>query len=197
MIFPTPTQIERFWSNVDRSCVSGCWPWMGQKDNKGGRRSVQYGRFTFSVGGLSRKVAAHRLAYLVAKGAIPEGLLIRHTCDNGICVNPDHLITGTNWDNHLDAVERGRLCRGSRVRTAKLDEPEVIEIKRGLVAGGLFRELADQYNVHLTTIRQIAIGAAWRHVSVPEFEPKPCWRARGEKVWRNRRRTNLLEEALK
>lgn len=59
-----------------------------------------------SVGNKSR--STHRLAYEAWVGPIPEGMLIRHTCDTPLCINPDHLIPGTHRDNMQDRLERGR-----------------------------------------------------------------------------------------
>lgn len=75
-----------------------CWNWTGQVSSDG------YGKITRA----NRSVRAHRLAYEVWNGPIPEGLLVRHTCDNTLCINPQHLLTGTPKDNTRDMIERGR-----------------------------------------------------------------------------------------
>lgn len=80
---------------------SGCWEWRGTRSEAG------YGRLTARRRG-HRDLSAHRLSYELFNGPIPDGLLIRHTCDNPPCVNPDHLETGTHQDNMNDMVERGR-----------------------------------------------------------------------------------------
>lgn len=51
---------------------------------------------------------AHRAVYLVHNGPIPQGLVVRHTCDNPRCVEPAHLLVGTYRDNNMDKFERGR-----------------------------------------------------------------------------------------
>ena len=52
---------------------------------------------------------SHRKSYIQHKGEIPNGMFVCHTCDNGLCVNPEHLFLGTNSDNMKDAYKKGRL----------------------------------------------------------------------------------------
>ncbi len=63
-------------------------------------------------GGISgTHIKAHRLAWALHNGADPAGLVILHTCDNPPCVNPEHLVVGTNRDNQMDKVRKGRQSR--------------------------------------------------------------------------------------
>lgn len=55
-----------------------------------------------------RRWLAHRWAWTQVNGPIPDGMVIRHTCDNPSCVNADHLVIGTQSQNMADMVERGR-----------------------------------------------------------------------------------------
>lgn len=75
-----------------------CWEWSGAKDRDG------YGILKVD-GKLPR---AHRVAYELAKGEVPAGQVVRHTCDNRACCNPSHLILGTIADNNRDRTERKR-----------------------------------------------------------------------------------------
>lgn len=93
-----PTAEQRFEQKVDRvGNPDGCWLWTGTKV------SIGYGWFWHPGG-----TYAHRWSYQHYVGLIPDGLVIRHKCDNPPCVNPDHLLVGTQRDNIADAISRGR-----------------------------------------------------------------------------------------
>jgi hypothetical protein len=98
---------------------------------------------------------AHRYSYEIHHCPIPEGLIVRHTCDNPGCVNPAHLLLGTQLDNIRDRVARGR-TRTNHVR--KLDASQIAEVRR-LAAEGVFqRTIADQYGVSQRTVCKIVNG---------------------------------------
>lgn len=82
---------DRFWSKVDRRGPDECWPWMGLILNTG------YGQ----IGWRGKGVSAHRLAYELLIGPIPEGLTIDHLCRVRACVNPAHMETVTRGENTL------------------------------------------------------------------------------------------------
>ncbi|OZC50545.1 hypothetical protein CH289_16090 [Rhodococcus sp. RS1C4] len=85
------TQAERFWSKVDRRAADECWPWL-RSTLAGG-----YGRYRLPT----KHVLAHRFAYELVVGPVPEGLTLDHTCRNRICVNPSHLDPVTMRENTL------------------------------------------------------------------------------------------------
>ena len=82
-------EIERFWAKV-KVVESGCWEWQGHL-NRG------YGRLR----GDKKDILAHRYAYQLIKGSIPEDLTLDHLCRNRSCVNPDHLEIVTMRENIL------------------------------------------------------------------------------------------------
>ena len=103
----------RFWAKVQKT--DGCWLWTG------GLKVAGYGGFYTDRRG--RSVLAHRVAWELTNGPIPEGLDCLHTCDTPSCVRPDHLFLGTHADNMQDAARKGKFQWAER-RQARLDTLE-------------------------------------------------------------------------
>jgi hypothetical protein len=104
-----PSIAQRFWSRVDKS--GDCWLWTSRVGGRG------YGDFDVNGDG----VAAHRVAYELVKGPIPEGLVIDHLCRNKLCVNPDHLEAVTHRGNVLRG--EGITARQARQTHCKRGHP--------------------------------------------------------------------------
>ena len=81
----------RFWQKVDKS--GDCWEWIGAV-------SSGYGHFQTDGG----TTTAHRVAYQLLVGPIPDGLHVDHLCRNTLCVNPDHLEPVTQAENNRRAA---------------------------------------------------------------------------------------------
>jgi hypothetical protein len=116
------TPVERFWAKVDKDTPGGCWEWMASVfvDRYG------YGKFNEGTShDDNRTVYAHRFAYELESGPIPDGMHVLHQCDNPPCVNPAHLRLGTHADNMREMVERNRdqWSRGTRTKTVGCSEP--------------------------------------------------------------------------
>lgn len=92
----TPKDIERFWSKVDKRDPDECWPWLATR-----RKPSGHGKFKI----WQRTIEAHRIAYMLSYGSIPDGLVVRHICNFPPCCNPAHLTIGTRADNSRDRVE--------------------------------------------------------------------------------------------
>ena len=91
------TPEQRFLNVVDRRGDDECWPWKLTPNNKGREtpRNLAYGRVTIG----KRRMLAHRFAYELFVGPIPEGYTIDHLCENPSCVNPAHLEAVTMKEN--------------------------------------------------------------------------------------------------
>lgn len=100
-------------------------------------------------------------------GEIPEGYVVRHTCDNPLCINPEHLIIGTNADNVRDKVERGRTVSfpGELNPMAKLTEKQVLEIRKLLKEGWTMTEIAKKFNVSRKAISKIHNRKSWTYLA--------------------------------
>ena len=140
--------IRRGWDVTE----SGCW------EVRGGKHPAGYGKVSHN----NVTTSTHRLAYEAWVGPIPEGLLIRHRCDNPPCINPDHLETGTLQDNARDMAERGRASRlyGEDSPSAKLNWSLVREI-RGLEKMTL-KAMSELYGVSPVCIRNVRLGLTWK-----------------------------------
>jgi hypothetical protein len=149
---------KRFLEFVDKNgpVVSGmtspCWIWNGTIQKGKG-----YGQFHYK----GHTVLAHRFSYELNIGHVPNGSLVCHKCDVRKCVNPNHFFLGSNLDNQLDSISKGRNARGERTGTSKLTEKDVVAIR---LDSRIQREVAADYGVSRELIGCIKRRQAWRHV---------------------------------
>lgn len=126
---------------------------------------------------------AHRVAYAKARGPIPAGMMVLHSCDNRRCINVDHLRLGTHAENMRDRLERGRTAKGERHGSAKLTDAQAAEILRSPLP---VRFLAADYGVSRTTIRDIKKGRR-RGPSRPATPEEAAAARKGMRALRARR----------
>ena len=128
-----------------------CWEWAG------GILSTGYGEI--QDGDRNRK--AHRIAWELFYGPIPNGMCVLHRCDNSACVNSRHLFLGSQADNMRDMDKKGRRVVGLRGESnlqAKLTEQKV----RGIRVSRLTqRELGKKHGVSQVAIGMIKRGKSW------------------------------------
>jgi hypothetical protein len=147
----------RFWRGVKKAGPDECWI-----------KTAKRGKYaSFQPGGKgSPSVLAHRFAYEITKGPIPNGLIVMHSCDNRRCVNPAHLSVGTHKDNTADMIAKGRHARvapvGEASGKAVITEADVRMIRASSETN---KAIADRLGVSRNTVRGVRIRRTWKHVT--------------------------------
>ena len=149
---------ERFWPKVAIGKQDECWNWIACLSSSG------YGFISGEHSG--PMVAAHRVAWELTNGPIPDGMHVLHHCDNPRCCNPAHLRIGTNADNVADKMARKRLnpVRGTRHKNSKLVDTDIPIIRALYGAGVSVPAIAKRFNVVDGTIHFILNGRNWSHI---------------------------------
>ncbi len=163
--------LEQFIDRITPEANTGCWLWVGCGSTESYGTIRRNGRTKY----------AHRVSYESVNGAGSlDGKVARHKCDTPACVNPEHIIPGTNADNMRDAVLRGRFRpkRGEASPNAKLTEQQVLEIRRLVSEGKPTTRVAHLFNVSSQNVHDICTGATWAHLPLAENGPQAC---RGER----------------
>jgi len=140
---------KSFYAKFSQGEPSACWIWFGANDE---------GRAKLSLGqkfGVSKWAA--RISFFLHNGHLKEDLEVCHTCDNGMCVNPNHLFLGTHQDNMTDMKSKGRAksLKGVENKNAKLKCEEVLSIRHSDLSTSM---LAAKFGVHKNTIWNIRSG---------------------------------------
>lgn len=133
---------------------NGCILWNRSEDRKG------YGVYRVQLlDGSFYKSRAHKFSYLIFNGAIQDGLVVRHTCDNPHCCNPEHLIIGTVQQNNQDSVDRK-----TRFIKAKFSKEEILEIRKLKSEGVSFKKLAARFNTSISSIQGIVNKTTYSYI---------------------------------
>ena len=137
--------------------VDGCLVWSGTKSKDG------YGQTSYQ----GKQILAHRLAYLLTHGSIPEGVEICHDCDNPPCIKPAHLFPGTHAENMSDMKAKKRSGRlpGSKHGRAKITEETVLQIRKEYIPLKFtYRMLSEKHGVSMRAVEHILRGDQWQHI---------------------------------
>ncbi len=150
------SDIARFNSKFTKN-ENECWIWTA-----GTRKG--YGLFWLS----GKDLSAHRVSWIIKNGEIPKchdyhGMCVLHKCDTPLCVNPDHLFTGTNADNLRDRDEKGRQAShaGESHGQAKLTNDGVLSIR---LDSRPPEEVAKDFGISYSQVLKIKKRRAWRHI---------------------------------
>jgi len=153
---------ESFWARVERG--PGCWEWQGCKKAPPPKH---YGNLVIA----GRFWIAHRLAWTLTNGPIPDGLFVCHRCDNPPCCNPDHLWLGTNDENMADMKAKGRARtsdkRAWRNPAAKLTPEQVQVVRARCAQKESDAQIARDLRVATETVRRIRLGHRWGSLASP------------------------------
>jgi len=147
---------ERFWEKVNIGKKDVCWEWSASLDGKG------YGQI--SICGKPKR--AHRVAWILKRGEIPENKFVCHHCDNRKCVNPNHLFIGGPLSNIQDMDRKGRRINtphhGEKHGMAILTNYKVKIIKFLLKNTNLKQNhIAKTFQVSNSTINHIKKNRQW------------------------------------
>jgi len=149
-----------FWAKAAPT-ENGCWRWTGSRNKQGYGRGMRHGRY----------FGAHRMAWELTHGAIPPGACVLHRCDNPSCVNPAHLFLGSQRDNRLDCLSKGRdaprvaAILGSRNPNSRLTADDIRSIRaRYALRGTTKSEIARDFGVTDVLVGMIVRRKIWRHI---------------------------------
>lgn len=158
--------VDRFWSKVIKE-DDGCWEFYGTQ--------IKGGYCLFRLG--KKMVLAHRFSYAIHHEDMIDELDVLHTCDNRVCINPDHLYQGDDSVNVKDRADRNRTATNERNGNCKLLDSDVAKIRELYkYAGFTKRELSNDFMVDYKTISNIVNNKSRiiQHTPLPLGETPRC-----------------------
>lgn len=151
--------ISRFESKVDRSGGEDACHWW--RAGRRGRPPTLYGQFWLD----GVPMYAHRVAWIIAVGPVPDDVLIRHSCDQPLCVNPRHLAAGTPLDNMHDRIEHGAgYAHGEQHHNARLTQDLITEAIKLRGEGWIWKDVAAAVGTSQSAIERAVRKVTWRHL---------------------------------
>lgn len=156
----------RFWSKVDIRNPDDCWNWTAAINSK------CYDTFIYN----GKTIYSHRMAYMMTKGSIDDGLQVQHLCNNPICCNPNHLVLGDDSNNmqYMYECSRGPDNRGEKSGMAILTDSQVRQIHKlykeqktchpGFKQWQIVNPIAKAFNVSERHTKNIIAGERWSHI---------------------------------
>jgi hypothetical protein len=130
--------------------ITGCILWFGPTSRGYPRISLK-----------NKEYRVSRYLYQKTHGDFANELNVCHTCDNPLCVNPDHFFLGTHAENQQDKFDKNRQAKGSTHGCSKLTNEQAIMAKFTTIKP---IELAKEFGCSATIIRQIRQGKYWKHL---------------------------------
>ena len=148
--------VAGFIRHIDLPTKEGCWNFVSVGANGYGNFQVRW-----------KTVSAHRYSYEYFYGMSPGGDCVLHSCDNPLCVRPDHLFLGTNKDNSIDASKKGRLASGERNGNKKFTREDVAFMRKKYDSGEMrTTDIARHFSCKPNTITMIVRRHNWKHLEV-------------------------------
>jgi hypothetical protein len=164
----SPSRQDRFDASFKKASDTECWEWIA------GKRPAGYGKFWID----GNFFGAHRVAFFINFGTIPDGFSVCHRCDNPACVNPQHLFAAPHEENMADMANKGRaiapnknlkidcpdrIIKGEHHKSSKLSHQDVLKIRelRGKLKQ---KQIAEQFQIGIPQVCRIQKRQQWAHI---------------------------------